>query len=127
MKTFFCFLHYLSTMPSKKLINVCQSQSFILQPIRGSEPIAMQPNQSTHESPIPTTNIPPLPSPAKKRSLDAEAGIYAMAFDHTGSRLVTCEADKTLKIWAEDTTADEDSHPIDMKGWTKQSRLYKRY
>jgi pleiotropic regulator 1 len=27
-------------------------------------------------------------------SLDAEAGIYAAAFDVSGSRLVTCEADK---------------------------------
>lgn len=61
------------------------------------------------------------------RSLDAEAGIYALGFDLTGSRLVTCEADKTVKIWAEDPTADEDSHPIDMKSWTKQCRLYKRY
>jgi len=60
-------------------------------------------------------------------SLDAEAGIYAMSFDLTGSRLVTCEADKTLKIWAEDPHATEDSHPIDMKGWTKQCRQYKRY
>jgi pleiotropic regulator 1 len=60
-------------------------------------------------------------------SLDAEAGIYAMAFDGTGSRLVTCEADKTVKIWAEDMEADEESHPIDMRGWTKQCRQYKRY
>lgn len=60
-------------------------------------------------------------------SLDAEAGIYAMAFDGTGSRLVTCEADKTVKIWAEDPRADEESHPIDMKAWTKQCRQYKRY
>lgn len=60
-------------------------------------------------------------------SLDAEAGIYAMAFDVTGSRLVTCEADKTLKIWAEDPEASEETHPIDMKAWTKQCRQYKRY
>ena len=60
-------------------------------------------------------------------SLDAEAGIYAMSFDLTGSRLVTCEADKTIKIWAEDPDADEESHPIDMKRWTKEYRQYKRY
>ena len=59
--------------------------------------------------------------------MDSENGIFAMGFDKTGSRLVTCEADKTVKIWAEDDAADEDSHPIDMKGWTKQCRQYKRY
>jgi len=60
-------------------------------------------------------------------SLDAEAGIYAMGFDLTGSRLVTCEADKTIKIWSEDNDADEESHPVDMKAWAKACRMYKRY
>ncbi|KAL9667712.1 hypothetical protein QQ045_002076 [Rhodiola kirilowii] len=32
-------------------------------------------------------------------SLDSEAGIYAISYDITGSRLVTCEADKTIKMW----------------------------
>ena len=35
-----------------------------------------------------------------------------MSFDVTGSRLVTCEADKTIKMWKEDETATEASHPI---------------
>ena len=30
-------------------------------------------------------------------SLDSEAGMFAMSFDQTGSRLITCEADKTVK------------------------------
>ena len=34
-------------------------------------------------------------------SLDAEAGIYASAFDMSGTRLITGEADKTIKIWRE--------------------------
>jgi pleiotropic regulator 1 len=38
-------------------------------------------------------------------SLDAEAGIFASTFDQTGSRLITCEADKTIKIWKEDEEA----------------------
>jgi len=38
-------------------------------------------------------------------SLEAEAGIFAMEFDKTGTRLVTCEADKTIKIWKEDESA----------------------
>lgn len=38
-------------------------------------------------------------------SLESEAGIYAMAFDLTGSRLITCEADKSIKIYKEDDSA----------------------
>ena len=60
-------------------------------------------------------------------SLDAEAGIYASSFDLSGSRLITCEADKTIKIWAENTDASPDSHPIDLKGWRKQCLALKRY
>lgn len=48
-------------------------------------------------------------------SLESEAGIYACAFDHTGTRLVTCEADKTIKMWREDETATPESHPINFK------------
>lgn len=45
-------------------------------------------------------------------SMDNEAGIFAMAFDHSGSRLITCEADKTIKMWREVPTATEQSHPL---------------
>ena len=38
-------------------------------------------------------------------SLDSEAGIFASTFDLTGTRLITCEADKTIKIWKEDEEA----------------------
>ena len=48
-------------------------------------------------------------------SLDSEAGIYAMAFDATGSRLVTCEADKTIKMWREDEHATPETHPVNFK------------
>ena len=34
-------------------------------------------------------------------SLESEAGIFCTQFDHTGSRLITCEADKSIKIWRE--------------------------
>lgn len=40
-------------------------------------------------------------------SLDCEAGIYALAFDRSGSRLVTGEADKTVRMWREDENATE--------------------
>ncbi|CAO3671548.1 unnamed protein product [Rhizopus stolonifer] len=43
-------------------------------------------------------------------SLDAEAGVFCSTFDKTGSRLITGEADKTIKIYKEDENAlkDED-------------------
>ncbi|KAG2173898.1 hypothetical protein INT44_000011 [Umbelopsis vinacea] len=55
-------------------------------------------------------------------SLDAEAGIFASTFDHTGSRLITCEADKTIKIWKEDEDATEDSYPLDWRPTIKRRR-----
>lgn len=60
-------------------------------------------------------------------SLDSEAGIYGMAFDMSGSRLITAEADKTIKIYREDDSASEESHPIDMAGWTAYCRAHKTY
>ncbi|KAI3902980.1 hypothetical protein MKX01_042832, partial [Papaver californicum] len=41
-----------------------------------------------------------------------EAGIYALSYDITGSRLVTCEADKTIKMWKQDENATPQSHPL---------------
>jgi pleiotropic regulator 1 len=57
---------------------------------------------------------------AQPGSLDAENGIYAATFDVTGMRLLTGEADKTIKIWKMSENASEMTHPIDMKGWRKQ-------
>lgn len=57
-------------------------------------------------------------------SLESEAGVFALAFDHTGSRLISCEADKTIKIYAEDETATPETHPI--TGWNP-SKVMKRY
>ena len=48
-------------------------------------------------------------------SLESEAGIFACSFDKTGSRLITAEADKTIKVWKEDENATPQTHPID---WT---------
>ncbi|CAM9905671.1 unnamed protein product, partial [Discosporangium mesarthrocarpum] len=59
-------------------------------------------------------------------SLDAEAGVFASAFDVSGSRLVTCEADKTVKLWKEDSSATPETNPIDMAGWTKAYQARKR-
>lgn len=63
---------------------------------------------------------------AQPGSLDAEAGIFASSFDMSGSRLVTCEADKTVKIWKEDLEATPESHPIDMVEWAKAYQARKR-
>ncbi|CAH1432611.1 unnamed protein product [Lactuca virosa] len=48
-------------------------------------------------------------------SLDSKAGIYALSYDMTGSRLVTCEADKTIKMWKEDENATPETHPVNFK------------
>ncbi len=48
-------------------------------------------------------------------SLDSEAGIYALTYDMSGSRLVTCEADKTIKMWREDTEATPETHPVNFQ------------
>eukprot|EP00026_Physarum_polycephalum_P006939 Phypoly_transcript_06992.p1 GENE.Phypoly_transcript_06992~~Phypoly_transcript_06992.p1 ORF type:complete len:551 (+),score=61.74 Phypoly_transcript_06992:42-1655(+) len=57
-------------------------------------------------------------------SLDSEAGIFALAFDKTGSRLISCEADKSIKIYKEDEEATEETHPV--VNW-RPSRTKKRY
>ena len=52
-------------------------------------------------------------------SLEAENAVFAVCFDGTGTRLVTGEADKTIKIWKQNDEASDVSHPIDMKAWRK--------
>ena len=52
---------------------------------------------------------------AQPGSVASEAGIFDLTFDKTGSRLFTCEADKTIKLWVEDETATQDSHPLHWK------------
>lgn len=50
-------------------------------------------------------NFQRLQATAQPGSLDSEAGIFAMTFDQSSSRLITCEADKTIKIYREDDQA----------------------
>merc|ERR1712071_745181 len=38
-------------------------------------------------------------APVQPGSMDSEAGIFALCFDQSGSRLITAEADKTIKIY----------------------------
>ncbi|XP_060527414.1 pleiotropic regulator 1 [Cylas formicarius] len=60
-------------------------------------------------------NFQRLQAPVQPGSMDSEAGIFSMIFDQSGSRLITTEADKTIKIYKEDDTATEESHPINWK------------
>jgi len=50
-------------------------------------------------------NFQRLQASVQPGSLDSEAGIFAMTFDLSSSRLITCEADKTIKIYKEDDIA----------------------
>ncbi len=60
-------------------------------------------------------------------SLESEAGILASTFDLTGTRLITCEVDKTIKIWREDEDATPESDPVDMEKWKKEWRSRRRF
>lgn len=57
-------------------------------------------------------------------SMDSEAGIFSMIFDQSGSRLITTEADKTIKIYREDDEATESSHPVNWKPDIIKRRKY---
>ncbi|KAJ5329477.1 hypothetical protein N7541_000357 [Penicillium brevicompactum] len=49
---------------------------------------------------------------AQPGSLEAEAGIMTSTFDRTGLRLITGEADKTIKVWKQDEDATPETHPL---------------
>ncbi|CAH8568536.1 unnamed protein product [Schistosoma curassoni] len=57
-------------------------------------------------------NFQRLQAQVQPGSIDSEAGIFALAFDRSGSRLVSCEADKSIKIFKEDESATEETHPL---------------
>ncbi|CAN6683845.1 unnamed protein product [Malus baccata var. baccata] len=52
---------------------------------------------------------------AQPGSQESEAGIYALCYDVTGTRLVTCEADKTIKMWKQDEKATPETHPLNFR------------
>ncbi|XP_034671620.1 pleiotropic regulator 1 [Drosophila subobscura] len=54
-------------------------------------------------------------APVQPGSMDSEAGIFAMCFDHSGTRLITAEADKTIKVYKEDDEASEETHPVNWR------------
>lgn len=57
-------------------------------------------------------NFQRIQSLAQSGSIESECGIFALAFDRSSSRLITGESDKTIKIYKEDDTATEESHPV---------------
>jgi len=63
-------------------------------------------------------------APVQPGSMDSEAGIFALCFDQSGSRLITAEADKTIKIYKENDEANEESHPINWKPDILKRRRY---
>jgi len=67
-------------------------------------------------------NFQKIETPVQPGSLEGEAGILACTFDQTGGRLITGERDKTIKIYKEDDTATEETHPIDFKPQKKRKR-----
>ena len=58
-------------------------------------------------------NFQRLHSKPQPGSIAAEACIKAAKFDKSGLRLVTTEADKSIKIWCQDEEATPETHPID--------------
>jgi len=48
-------------------------------------------------------------------SMSAENGIFDLKLDQSGTRLITAECDKTVKIYREDPNATPDSHPLNWK------------
>ena len=57
-------------------------------------------------------NFQKLQTTIQPGSIASEAGIFAMTFDKGESQLITCEADKTIKVYKEDETASEETHPV---------------
>ncbi|XP_060594320.1 pleiotropic regulator 1-like [Ruditapes philippinarum] len=69
-------------------------------------------------------NFQRMQAAAQPGSIDSEAGIFAMTFDQSSTRLITAEADKTIKIYKEDDSATEESHPLN---WRPDIVKKKRY
>lgn len=53
--------------------------------------------------------------PPQPGSMSAENGIFDVKLDQSGSRLLTAECDKTVKIYREDPDATPETHPLNWK------------
>jgi pleiotropic regulator 1 len=54
-------------------------------------------------------------TPPQPGSMSAEQGIFDVKLDQSGSRLITAECDKTIKIYREDPNASPETHPLTWK------------
>uniref|UniRef100_A0A7E4ZVI1 Pleiotropic regulator 1 n=1 Tax=Panagrellus redivivus TaxID=6233 RepID=A0A7E4ZVI1_PANRE len=57
-------------------------------------------------------NFQKLHPPAQPGSIDSERGIFALTFDKSGTRLISADADKSIKMFKEDPDATEETHPV---------------
>jgi pleiotropic regulator 1 len=48
-------------------------------------------------------------SPPQPGSMECENGIFDLTFDYSGTRFITAECDKTIKLYREDETAFDPS------------------
>ncbi|KMQ94286.1 pleiotropic regulator 1-like protein [Lasius niger] len=69
-------------------------------------------------------NFQRLQAPVQPGSMDSEAGVFSITFDISGTRMITTEADKTIKVYKEDDTATEETHPIDWRPDIIKRRKY---
>lgn len=69
-------------------------------------------------------NFQRLQAAVQPGSMDSEAGIFSMTFDNSGSRLITTEADKTIKIYKEDDEASEEAYPTSWRPDIIKRRKY---
>ncbi len=56
-----------------------------------------------------------LRTPPQPGSIEPENGIFGLNFDMTGTRLISTEADKTIKIYQPDPDANPTTHPINFQ------------
>ncbi|EZA61460.1 pleiotropic regulator 1 isoform X2 [Ooceraea biroi] len=69
-------------------------------------------------------NFQRLQAPVQPGSMDSEAGVFSVTFDVSGSRMITTEADKTIKVYKQDDTATEETHPINWRPDIIKRRKY---
>lgn len=69
-------------------------------------------------------NFQRLQAPVQPGSMDSEAGVFSITFDMSGTRMITTEADKTIKVYKEDETATEETHPVNWRPDIIKRRKY---
>ncbi|XP_011314163.1 pleiotropic regulator 1 [Fopius arisanus] len=69
-------------------------------------------------------NFQRLQAPVQPGSMDSEGGIFSITFDMSGTRMITTEADKTIKVYKEDDSASEETHPVNWRPDIIKRRKY---